>query len=805
MAFKGSNGVAVERRVDLASLFCMIGRHGPAVALAVFAVVSVLAGFVIYRTVRGKRRRKTEEDKNPLTERDESVTQAGSEAERSAAPTEVTNEDSLDVSNERKELTETHPKVRQRRATATAAAAEKDLSLRSPPKSDVQAPVNRHDASPQTRGMESVPSSSTEANVYSEDCCPILAGDAGVCHLSVIDAGVKDEVLKEWDLTTDEDIVMEKSTQEGNASLMGEYADHDKQDNGATLEIERVELNLEEYVIPTHKNQNHDIEDVHHRQDITPGEGRTIEVIRAEEEKKVDVDLLKNTPVNVDAQSPKLEYNEDHSLTCNQVTDVLPAKADTAESGQIGSSSEDKGGSSVQTMVDDLVSLITSDVIAHMDQSANDQKSQKVEVLTVDQDGALPVTLGQSITGMIGNGTTTAEEEAPVYRMFQTHVLLSDDQESVQEIDDNPTGPDTIGDTDPSIQELRVASAVDTDARDYILQQNGENDDDFSFVVIDPALHMTLPLCEPSELRDNDISCGVGEESGISSMAVSPDLLDPGNTLELPLMDHEPRDEEKPEPPTCLLADVATLSGVEDVASGMGFEPHPEPLSKHGSLTANWDLVSHEVQKVEVASDVWKNQVDMKVSEGASVREKMKCAENKDDAYAQTEINIMEATMDHNEWITDGNQHLPWMNISLGSSSHYPTTRLLPTEECIHTDRDPPTLSEVKQINGLHENTGSKNVRVTFRVHYFTQSPFQSLAVTGNHQGLGNWKGFIPLERAKDGLWAGMVSLPAESHVQWKFVVVDKGAVCRWEECGNRLLHTGRGDDLLVHKWWGFL
>lgn len=43
--------------MDLASLFCMIGRHGPAVALAVFAVVSVLAGIYIYRNVRRKRRK----------------------------------------------------------------------------------------------------------------------------------------------------------------------------------------------------------------------------------------------------------------------------------------------------------------------------------------------------------------------------------------------------------------------------------------------------------------------------------------------------------------------------------------------------------------------------------------------------------------------------------------------------------------------------------------------------------------------------------------------------------------------------
>uniref|UniRef100_A0A7N6AZA4 CBM20 domain-containing protein n=1 Tax=Anabas testudineus TaxID=64144 RepID=A0A7N6AZA4_ANATE len=84
-----------------------------------------------------------------------------------------------------------------------------------------------------------------------------------------------------------------------------------------------------------------------------------------------------------------------------------------------------------------------------------------------------------------------------------------------------------------------------------------------------------------------------------------------------------------------------------------------------------------------------------------------------------------------------------------------------------------------------------QSVNVTFRIHYLTCSPYQTVAVTGNQQELGNWKEFIPLER--------------KSHVEWKFVVLDKGEVCRWEECGNRLLETGFGDDLIVHKWWGLL
>lgn len=85
MSLKNSNAVALERRMDLASFFCMIGRHGPAVALAVIAMVSVLAGFIIYRTVRGKRRKATtaaaadSDSKSPEPERDTSVIRSGQE------------------------------------------------------------------------------------------------------------------------------------------------------------------------------------------------------------------------------------------------------------------------------------------------------------------------------------------------------------------------------------------------------------------------------------------------------------------------------------------------------------------------------------------------------------------------------------------------------------------------------------------------------------------------------------------------------------------------------------------------------
>lgn len=182
--------------------------------------------------------------------------------------------------------------------------------------------------------------------------------------------------------------------------------------------------------------------------------------------------------------------------------------------------------------------------------------------------------------------------------------------------------------------------------------------------------------------------------------------------------------------------------------------------------------------------------------------------------------------MDNNEWITDGNyQVLPWMNFSATSFSQIPSKLDPPTTDAHHpfsfTDDTsietdiPPEASQTSALS-LEESLDSskkvlavqpmpQNVNVTFCIHYLTHSPYQKLAVTGNHEELGNWKEFIPLEKSKDGHWSTVIGLPAESHVEWKFVVLDKGGVCRWEECGNRFLETGYGDDLIVHKWWGIL
>lgn len=302
-----------------------------------------------------------------------------------------------------------------------------------------------------------------------------------------------------------------------------------------------------------------------------------------------------------------------------------------------------------------------------------------------------------------------------------------------------------------------------------------------------------------------------------------------------------------------LFADDAALSvGNEDIAEMVlghysschfqSFHSERSNWTQYEYFAANEDMFGHEIEdgyhramdqftaqlEVSVTSfaDGMNTQTDVKtVIEVSEIKERRvekkedATGEEKEEDYERTEISIMEATMDNNEWITDSFPVLPWLNVLV--QDHMKISQLPPEEGSAVTDPSsgvpPPTeIKETSSLSLADENAETnkkvvavqpmpQNVNVTFCIHYFTRSPHQTVAITGNQQELGNWKGFIPLERAKDGHWSTVVSLPAESHVEWKFVVLDRGEVCRWEECGNRHLDTGYGDDLLVHKWWGLL
>ncbi|XP_016062992.1 PREDICTED: starch-binding domain-containing protein 1 [Miniopterus natalensis] len=149
-------------------------------------------------------------------------------------------------------------------------------------------------------------------------------------------------------------------------------------------------------------------------------------------------------------------------------------------------------------------------------------------------------------------------------------------------------------------------------------------------------------------------------------------------------------------------------------------------------------------------------------------------------------------------------RHSSWGEVGLGGSLEAP-----PLSPSQGTNCGRNTVAEargqeldVKTEGAVAVAAEPQQVRVRFQVHYITRTGAQLLAVTGDHERLGRWAAHVPLRRSRQGLWARSVSLPAGALVQWKFVVVENGRVTRWEECSNRLLATGR-EDQLVHKCWG--
>ncbi|XP_044284417.1 starch-binding domain-containing protein 1 [Varanus komodoensis] len=114
------------------------------------------------------------------------------------------------------------------------------------------------------------------------------------------------------------------------------------------------------------------------------------------------------------------------------------------------------------------------------------------------------------------------------------------------------------------------------------------------------------------------------------------------------------------------------------------------------------------------------------------------------------------------------------------------------------SSKDPEQAKRVAAVSPMPQT-----VHVVFRVHYITHSEAQLIAVTGDHECLGQWQHYVPLRCDKDGFWSDSVVLPVDTRVEWKFILVENGKVRRWEECGNRTLITEH-EDRVAHKWWGY-
>ncbi|XP_004472646.1 starch-binding domain-containing protein 1 [Dasypus novemcinctus] len=149
-------------------------------------------------------------------------------------------------------------------------------------------------------------------------------------------------------------------------------------------------------------------------------------------------------------------------------------------------------------------------------------------------------------------------------------------------------------------------------------------------------------------------------------------------------------------------------------------------------------------------------------------------------------------------------RHSSWGDVGLSGSLEAP---VLGPNQGMDDGRSSAAEARGQEVNIKTEkvisiSSESQQVNVKFQVHYITSTDVQSIAVTGDHENLGRWNTYIPLQYSKEGFWSHSVSLPASTVVEWKFVVVENGEVIRWEECSNRFLETGL-EDKVVQEWWG--
>ncbi|XP_041825187.1 uncharacterized protein stbd1 isoform X2 [Melanotaenia boesemani] len=781
MQLKNSSPVATEKRMDLASLFCVIGRHGPAVAVAVFAMVSVLAGFIIYRNVKGKRRKAATgaadgDSRSPGTLTDATLLQ--SEESRSRV-------ESTDVSDEDLSIKEDADvtlslKLRNRRAAA-------ERKPYSPLKKDSEPDDGQLRSLMQdsyimqnnTCTAENVDVEGDVCQDVTEDSVKAAKEDHDDClKPAVICESHKEKVLMPEDVekVTTEEVVLGQISHEGKTfpSLDSPACSEENatmtetQDGleGKVVTSETTESYMEEPIGHT----DADIGEENHHPDHTDVSKDGTNFLLLEKEMKIE------------AQEERLDdqlaaSQQEIGLSFQQTS--LPSQQDNSEN-----------------VMDEMPSI----------QVGNRQQLEPENDPTCDQEMLSNCPEHRNIQGENNEATTSM---MPNEESVEQHVFSS------------------IRDPDAAVCAKASLTAAVTSAEmphpKVFSFQDQKSDQTHNPVLPEvtaaPTPDMTesmkppisqIPLLSFDQIELAWSSSGAGEESGISSMTVSPALQDaeiecditPENVTQL-IMAQCPESEEQTEDQIQFFVHDEAMSVNKIVAVT------PESMF----LSQKHDGEEMDNQSAVQVSEL-KKETDIKVE----------VVESKDNE--KTEISIMAATMDNNEWITDGNyQILPWMNLSVPSLAQNAQTdplsskehhNLPPVAESQNADNPRSTLIKQTLLPLIDENAENdkkvvavqpmpQNVNVTFCTHYLTQSPYQKVAITGNQQELGNWKEFIPLEKDKDGHWATMVSLPAESHVEWKFVVLDKGEVCRWEECGNRLLDTGYGDDLLVHKWWGFL
>ncbi|KAG7499484.1 starch-binding domain-containing protein 1 [Solea senegalensis] len=907
-----NSAVAAETRVDLASLFCMVGHHGPAVGLSLIAAVFLLlVGLTVYRTVRWTRRKATTTDTTTTTTT-AGDGDSGSPANRprhepnteeprssSSSSSNSSSVESTDgVQSGMKE--EGDPKVRHRRAAPAAAAEKKHRPLySSSPASDVQMTGDKHAASDLTDATTVEQDSHEEAKTFEAEEKAKQEKEYFQCvsssHVNFDPPApcVNDNVVNDG-LRQDNKVAPEINGTESNSEDQSDNLDHSEHScNHFSPEEERSEaqqgrqtetcpsksgLNLspsqQDKATPsvldsdvTGKDLGDDQVPTAAEFDTRPPQSRQTD--QEDEHGLVDQDegvisteadqVKEKIPTSVDSDSPSVELKPSHLNEPVNVDNLEEAEISGLEGypevsvdlqpPQSGLKVEELATSLEKetdlTIPDSYLPSTNKDLKYEKNEAAAEE-SADLHVLPSYKDQ----TTGQTVNGETYNKTSVSAasdivpgDTAAPDSSETVNAPLTGEETSCSHLPSVCQEPkrdhreiiETFTETQIPVTNAGVYIAKSvmseqiSDPDMWTLSQNQESDqiqnnEDPSVVahdLIHPLSQIKLQPFEQSEL--NVPSPGVGEESGISSMTVSPDVQDSGNEFGKivdDMVDGDPESEEMTKAQNIVLSVFSTET--------TGVTLRHTDWNQYDLFAVNEDTFGHEIEDsyhsameqfmMQIAgnglssADEPKKLSDMKgtfevmeIKEKTEVVRITKKAENgaeneTEELYEKTEISIMEATMDNNEWIMDSNyQFPPWMSPYIAPSAQDHTkTRELPTEDA--TDGVCRDTENYKKGQPM-----SQNINVTFRIHYVTDSPYQMVAVTGNQQELGNWKKYFLMESAKDGLWTAVVSLPTESRVEWKFVVVDRGEVCRWEECDNRLLDTGRGDALTVHKLWGIL
>ncbi|XP_069599338.1 starch-binding domain-containing protein 1 [Ranitomeya imitator] len=134
----------------------------------------------------------------------------------------------------------------------------------------------------------------------------------------------------------------------------------------------------------------------------------------------------------------------------------------------------------------------------------------------------------------------------------------------------------------------------------------------------------------------------------------------------------------------------------------------------------------------------------------------------------------------------------------LGSSNTNEKNSVYGSSEANINEADNQKTKKVATIQPMPQN-----VNFGLKVHYITHSDSQIIAVTGDHEKLGKWETYVPLTSGKDGFWSHSMTLPADTNVAWKFIMVEHGKIRRWEECNNRLLKITH-EDIEGQLFWGY-